>query len=278
MILDAHHHLWKFNTGDYGWIDGSMSVLKRDYLPGDLEKLLPNAGVSGTIAVQARQTLEETRWLIGLAEKHPFIRGVVGWVDLRSDRLAEQLNDLSAHPRLVGVRHVIQDEPDDDFMLRPAFARGIGLLGKHGLTYDLLLFPKHIKKAVKLVRMFPDQKFVLDHLAKPFIRDGILVPWKEGIETLAAMPNVWCKVSGMVTEADPENWKYEDFIPYLDVVTGAFGPERIMIGSDWPVCLLAGEYGEVLDIPVRYFQKLDKSARDKIFRQNCADFYNLTLP
>ncbi len=277
MILDAHHHLWKYDPGEYGWMEASMDVLKRDYLPGDLEKLLPAAGVGGTVAVQARQTLKETRWLLSLAEKHFFIRGVVGWVDLQSERLEEQLGELAPHTALVGVRHVIQDEPDEDFMLRKAFTRGIGLLAKYNLTYDLLILPKHLERAAELAERFPEQKFVLDHIAKPLIRKGVLQPWRKNLLALAVHPNVWCKISGMVTEADRGKWKYEDFLPYLDTVTEVFGTNRIMIGSDWPVCLLAGEYREVMDIAVRYFGSLDTEEREKIFHRNCADFYNLTL-
>jgi L-fuconolactonase len=276
MIIDAHHHLWKFNGEDYGWISDTMSILKKDYLPADIEKELSGAGVSGTVVIQARQSLEETRWLLDLAEKHPFIKGVVGWVELISDRLEEQLEGFTEHSGLVGVRHVIQDEPDDDYMLRPAFLKGIERLGRYGLTYDLLIFPKHLKNAAKLVRSFPDQKFVLDHLAKPQIREGILEPWREDIESLAAQPNVWCKVSGMVTEADWKSWKQEDFIPYLDTVVEAFSVDRLMLGSDWPVCLLAVDYQEVMSIPVRYLDKLVQKSKEKVLRKNCIDFYELT--
>jgi L-fuconolactonase len=276
MILDAHHHLWKFNDAEYGWMDETMSILKRDYLPADLEKQLDGPGVSGTIAVQARQTVEETRWLLEMAGQHSFIKGVVGWVDICSDQLSKQLDQLSSHPLLVGVRHVIHDEPDDDFMLRPAFIKGMEKLVQHNLTYDLLIFPRHLQRAIDLVSLFPDQRFILDHMAKPQIRSGILVPWQEEMAALADLPNVWCKVSGMVTEANIEQWKYEDFIPYLDTVAETFGPDRIMIGSDWPVCRLAGEYQQIMDIPVRYFNALDPDEKEKVFGLNCADCYELT--
>jgi L-fuconolactonase len=276
MIIDAHHHLWKFSEEDYGWISDTMSLLKKDYLPADIEKELNGAGVSGTVVVQARQSLEETRWLLDLAGKHPFIKGVVGWVELISDRLEEQLDEFTPHSGLVGVRNVIQDEPDDDYMLRPAFMEGIEKLGKYGLTYDFLIFPKHLESAAELARSFPEQKFVLDHLAKPHIKEGILEPWREDIESLAAQPNAWCKVSGMVTEADWKNWNHEDFMPYLDIVVKAFSVDRLMLGSDWPVCLLAGDYREVMNIPVRYMDELDPLSREKVLRKNCIDFYELT--
>ena len=201
----------------------------------------------------------------------------MGWVDLRSDKLAEQLGEFAGNQNLVGVRHIIHDEPDDDFMLRPAFIRGIEKLADYNLTYDLLLFPKHIERAVELTSMFPDQKFVLDHISKPFIKAGILDPWRDDIESLAAQPNVWCKISGMVTEADLKKWRYEDFIPYLDVVVEAFGVDRIMLGSDWPVCRLAGEYNEIMNIPLKYLEGLSAAEKKDIYSGNCIDFYELNI-
>ena len=275
MILDSHQHLWQFNTEDFGWIDDSMAILKQDHLPGDIEKQLPAAQVSGTVVVQARQKPEETRWLLDQSAKHDFIKGVVGWVDLRSEKLDEQLEEFNTNPKLVGVRHVIHDETDYDFMLRPAFVKGIEKLKQYNLTYDLLVFPKHLQRALELVSMFPEQKFVLDHISKPFIRAGILDPWRKDMKSLAAQANVWCKISGMVTEADIKNWVYEDFVPYLDVVTEVFGTDRIMLGSDWPVCLLAGEYKEIMNVPIRYFSNIDTDSKEKVFRMNCIDFYEL---
>ncbi|MFC2081128.1 amidohydrolase family protein [Bacteroidota bacterium] len=277
MIIDSHHHLWRFNSGDYGWMDPSMDILKQDYLPGDLRDQLAGSGVTGTVVVQARQIPAETRWLLEQANKNDFIKGVVGWVDLQRENLDEQLKEFAGNPKLVGVRHVIHDEPDDDFMLRPAFVKGIEKLGRYNLTFDLLLFPRHLQRAVELVSMFPEQKFVLDHISKPIIKTGILDPWRYDIQNLAAKANVWCKISGMVTEADKKNWRYEDFVPYLDVVTEVFGTDRIMLGSDWPVCLLAGQYKEIMDIPVRYFGDLDPAGKDRVFRMNCIEFYKLSI-
>jgi L-fuconolactonase len=275
MIIDADHHLWKFNEGDYTWMDESMSVLKQDYLPADLEEQLVRSGVTGTIVVQARQMLEETAWLLEMADRHQFIEGVVGWLDICSEKLTRQLEEFSSNPWLVGVRHVIHDEPDDEFMLRPAFIKGMEKLVQHNLAYDLLLFPRHLLWAHELVSLFPDQRFVLDHISKPPIRSGVLDPWREDILALSNHPNVWCKISGMVTEASHENWQYEDFIPYLDAVVDAFGTDRLMVGSDWPVCLLAGEYQQVMDIPVRYFMELDPADKERIFRLNCMECYEL---
>ena len=225
--------------------------------------------------MQARQTLEETQWLLELADRYPFIKGVVGWVDLRAPELPEQLERFCAHPRLRGVRHVVQDEPDDEFMLREDFVRGIGTLADFGLTYDILIFPRHLPVACELVERFPDQSFVLDHIAKPLIREGKVAPWDAGIRRLAPYPNVWCKVSGMVTEADWHRWQPTDFRPYLDVVFEAFGPRRIMVGSDWPVCTLAGSYADVIALVSDYIQQLSVAEQADVWGQTATRFYEL---
>jgi L-fuconolactonase len=274
--IDAHQHFWKYSAEDYGWINESMAVLKRDFLPGDLAALLDANGLDGSIAVQARQSLEETRWLLGLAEKNNCIKGVVGWVDLRSPKLPEQLNEFSGLEKLIGVRHLVQDEPDDAFMLLPEFQRGIAQLAAFGLVYDLLLFPRHLPAAVQLVREFREQTFVLDHIAKPSIADGALEPWRSGIRALAQFPHVVCKLSGMVTEARWQGWRYEDFVPYLDVVFEAFGPARLMIGSDWPVCTVSADYARTLGIVERYVAQLGATERDAVLGGNCARVYGIT--
>lgn len=252
-----------------------MAVLKRDFLPDHLQPLLASNGFDGSIAVQACQTIEETQWLISLAEKSDFIRGVVGWVDLRSADLTAELDALANHPRLVGVRHVVQAEPDDEFMLRDDFRRGIAHLAGFGLTYDLLLNLRHLPVAVKLVRDFPDQPFVLDHIAKPGIADGLMEPWTSGILELAKHENVCCKLSGMVTEANWKHWKPDDFRPYLDVVFGAFGADRLMIGSDWPVCTLSATYTETIAIVDDYIRQFTRGEQEQILGGNCASFYGL---
>lgn len=276
MKIDAHQHFWIYNSADYGWIDDSMKELRRDYLPEDLQPLLKEAGFSGTVAVQARQSIEETRWLLSLADMNKFIKGVVGWVNLCSeDALKRQLDEFCRSDKFLGVRHVVQDEPDDHFMLHDDFLKGISILNEYNLAYDLLLFPKHLLVAYRVASMFPDQRFVLDHISKPPIKKREISPWKEDIIRLAEHKNVWCKLSGMVTEADPDHWKPEDFRPYLDVVFEAFGPERIMAGSDWPVCVLAGEYKRVMSIVENYISEMPSEIRDKILGLNCIDFYRI---
>ncbi|MFN8257407.1 MAG: amidohydrolase family protein [Bacteroidales bacterium] len=273
MKIDAHQHFWKYNEKEFGWMDHKMESLKRNFLPADLQPELLNAGFEGTIAVQARQNLDETRWLLNLSSQNQFIKGVVGWVDLRSDQLAGQLREFASNPKLVGVRHVIHDEPDDDFMLQPEFLKGIGLLKDFNLTYDILIFPKHLKNTIKFVQKFPDQLFILDHMAKPFVHDKKLSPWKEEITELAKYPNVYCKISGMVTEADWHNWKEEDFKPYLDVVVKSFGMNRLMVGSDWPVCTVAGSYKKVMDIVKNYFSRFPEQEQAHVFGMNAKNLY-----
>jgi L-fuconolactonase len=254
-----------------------MGILKQDYLPRDLDPLLAGIQFDGCISVQARQNLEETRWLLELAEHHPFIKGVVGWVDLRSEQLAAQLDRFARCPKLVGVRHVVHDEPDDNFMLRPEFRRGIAQLRTFNLTYDLLLFPKHLAPAAQLVEEFPEQPFVLDHIAKPGIAEGSVSPWREDLQTLAQFPNVFCKLSGMVTEAKWKQWQPADFHRYLDIVLEAFGSSRLMIGSDWPVCTLSGDYDSVMNIVINYVEKLPLPAQAGILGENCARFYKIEM-
>jgi L-fuconolactonase len=273
--IDAHQHFWQYNQPDFGWINEKMAKIKRSFLPSELEQELSRFGFNGSIAVQARQSLEETRWLLQLADDSLYIKGVVGWVDLCSQEIENQLKEFSKHPKFVGVRHVVQDEPDDDFMSRPNFQHGISLLENYGLTFDLLLFPKHLPAAVELVRKFPFQKFVLDHIAKPLIAEQVLSPWQEDIYKLASCPNVLCKLSGMVTEADWSKHNQETFDPYLEVVYKAFGPERLMIGSDWPVCTLAGSYQEVMKIVINFISKLPQIEQDQILGLNCARFYGI---
>ena len=278
MQIDSHQHFWKYSPEEYPWMTDSMSVLRRDQLPGDLEPLLKTAGFGGTIAVQARQTTVETEWLLKLAAVHECIRGVVGWVDLRSPRVGEDLERYAKHPKLSGVRHVVHDEADDHFMLLPEFRRGISKLRRHNLTYDLLLFPRHLSAASQLAREFPDQPFVLDHLAKPGIRDRKLSPWREDIRKLAALPNVHCKLSGMVTEARWHQWRPDDFRIYLDTVLEAFGAKRVMIGSDWPVCTLSGDYLSTMNVVMDYVRQFTAKVQADILGGNCARFYNIPSP
>ena len=232
-------------------------------------------GFDGSVAVQARQTVAETEWLLQLANRNPRIRAVVGWVDLRDPDVEKELERLAAHPKLRGVRHVVQDEPDDRFMLREDFLRGIGRLRRFGLTYDVLIFPRHLPVACELVKRFPDQPFVLDHLAKPLIRRQLMSPWQEEIRKLASFPNVWVKLSGMVTEADWKNWRPEQIHPYLDIAVESFGPQRLMIGSDWPVCTVAGNYAQVLGLVLDYLRSFTPAERDAILGATAGNFYGM---
>jgi L-fuconolactonase len=273
--IDSHQHFWKYDPPAYPWINESMSVLKRDFLPEDLAPLLASVGFAGAVAVQARQVVEETEWLLALSEKHDFIRAVVGWVDLRAPDIATVLRKYSAYPKLRGVRHVVQDEPDDRFMLSPEFQRGTACLHEVNLTYDLLIFPKQLPAAVSLAERFPAQPFVLDHIGKPSILNREIEPWKTHLERLARCPNVYCKLSGMVTEAALGKWQPDEFYPYLDMVIAAFGTERVMIGSDWPVCTLSGEYVSVVGIVMEYIRQFSTEAQTQILGGNCSRFYGI---
>ena len=275
MRIDAHQHFWRYSAEEYGWIDASMAGLRQDRQPEHLAPLLEANGIDGTVAVQARQTLGETEWLLGLAGQHPFIKGVVGWVDLCSPDLPAQLARTGEDPNLCGVRHVVQDEPDDEFMLRDDFLGGIAMLAEFGLTYDILIYPRHLPVACELVARFPEQPFVLDHIAKPPIKDGRFEPWASDIRRLARRPNVWCKASGLVTEADWRGWQANDFYPYLDIVFEAFGAGRIMFGSDWPVCTLAARYEEVVGLLVGYTSALSTDEQASVWGGTARRFYGL---
>jgi len=275
MKIDAHHHFWRYNNKEFGWIDDDMSELKRDFLPEDLKTRLTSIQFDGTIVVQARQSLEETRWLLELAQKYDFIKGVVGWVDLCSPDVTKQIKQFANNPYFKGVRHVIHDEADDQFMLSEEFQRGISVLKDFSLTYDLLLFPKHIPYALQLVEKFPEQLFVLDHIGKPDIKNKEISFWKEHLTKLAEYKNVYVKVSGMVTEADWKNWRKEDFKAYLDSVFNAFGPERVMIGSDWPVCTVSESYEAVMGIVLDYVKQYASGYENQILGENCSRFYSL---
>jgi L-fuconolactonase len=277
MKIDGHQHFWRYTPEEYGWIGPEMAILQKDHLPADLAALIAPLGIGGTVAVQARQSLEETQWLLDLAEVHPLIKGVVGWVDLRSPRVREQLARFCDSAYFRGVRHVVQDEPDDQFMLRPDFLAGLSALADHGLTYDILVFPQHLPVACQVVGRFPDQPFVLDHIAKPFIKDGRLEPWATDLRRLARYPNVNCKLSGMVTEADWQHWQPADLRPYLDVVFEAFGSERIMFGSDWPVCTVAGSYAQVIGLVEDYVDNISAVEQAAIWGGTAARFYGFDL-
>lgn len=275
ILIDAHQHFWNYNRAEYDWIDDSMSPLRRNFLPEDLQPELERNGFHGSIAVQARQTLEETRWLLGLADHSPSILGVVGWANLRSPDIRSQLKLLSRNPKLVGIRHIVQSEPDDRFLLQPDFLRGISALEEFDLAYDILIYPKHLPVAAEFVARFPRQRFVLDHLAKPPIKGGEIDSWTHGIRRLASFPNVFCKLSGLVTEADWQHWQPAQVSPYLDVAFDAFGADRLMIGSDWPVCLVAAPYAPTVNVVKSYLMAQHPEWQDAVLGGNARRFWRL---
>jgi L-fuconolactonase len=273
--IDAHQHFWKYNPARDGWITGEMSELRRNFLPGELMQELSANRMDASVAVQASQSEEETVFLLDLAAEFSGIAGVVGWVDLRADTLEKRLEYFSRFEKLRGFRHIVQAESDDRFMLRSDFARGISRLKEFGFAYDILIYPKQMPAAIELAGKFPEQPFVLDHAAKPHIKTREIAVWTEQIKKLAAAPNVWCKLSGLVTEADWMHWRPEDFRPYLDVVFEAFGPRRVMFGSDWPVCLLAGTYSQVKQLVMDYARDCAPTEKESIFGGNAIRFYGL---
>ena len=274
MTIDAHQHFWKFDPVRDAWIDESMQIIQRDFLPKDLEPILNRNSIGGCVAVQADQSETETEFLLDCATKNSFIKGVVGWVDLRAKNVESRLKHYSENSLFKGVRHIVQAEADD-FMLRKDFQEGVSKLAQFNLTYDILIFPTQIEAAINLVNKFPNQKFVIDHIAKPYIKAGKIDDWKANMIELSKAQNVCCKVSGMVTEADLKHWKTSDFTPYLDVVFSAFGTDRILYGSDWPVCLLAAEYKEQLSVIKEYISKLSQEEKSKTMGKNAIQFYNL---
>lgn len=275
MTIDSHQHFWRYDAARDGWITNSMSVLKRDFLPKDLEGECNANGIDATIAVQADQSEAETLFLLELAEGSKRIAGVVGWVDLRSPRVEERLQFFSQHKRLRGFRHIAQAEPDERFLVSRDFTRGIARLREFGFTYDILIYPRQLSAAIELVSQFPEQRFVVDHMAKPEIKARSREPWATRMRTIAQNSNVYCKLSGLVTEADWHHWKPEDMIPYLDVVFEAFGPKRLMFGSDWPVCLLAAGYRQVKQPVESYVEVNAAEHKHDIFGGNAKRFYGV---
>ncbi|ADY51066.1 amidohydrolase 2 [Pseudopedobacter saltans DSM 12145] len=274
MRIDSHQHFWHYDPIKHEWIDDEMSNIRKDFLPEDLAPILKVNEIDGCVAVQADQTEEETNFLVSLAKENSFIKGIVGWVDLKAENIEDRLAHFKQEPLIKGFRHVLQGE-EPSFMLQADFKNGISKLKDFGFTYDLLLFPQHIKAAIELVKENPNQPFVIDHISKPYIKKGIVAGWSEDIKAISEFPNVMIKVSGMVTEADYKNWKKEDFTPYLDIVTEAFGTDRIMFGSDWPVCLVAASYTEMQSIPKEYYATFSNLEQEKILGLNAERFYNL---
>jgi L-fucono-1,5-lactonase len=276
-IIDAHQHFIRFRPEEYPWIDTGMEPLRQDHLPDELDRICRSEGVAATIAVEARQSFAETDWLLGIARRNPLVAGVVGWVDLRDPRVEEMLDRYAGEPLLKGVRHVLHDEADERFMLSSEFGRGIAALGRRGLAYDLLIFARHLTNTLELVRRFPEQRFVIDHLAKPPIASGEIASWRELLRPVAACPNVFCKLSGMVTEARPGRWKSGALAPYIETVLELFGPARTMFGSDWPVCTLEASYAEVISIVKGAISPLSAPERAMILGETAARFYHLDM-
>jgi L-fucono-1,5-lactonase len=273
--IDAHHHMWRYSSAEYGWIDDRMQALRRDFLPADLEKELYAAGIAGAVTVQARQSVEETEWLLSLAGTSLFLRGVVGWAPLASEGFAANLDRLRSHKKLKGLRHVIQDEPDASFINRPDFNRGISALQGSGLVFDILIFAKHLSAAVAFVDQHPNQIFVLDHMAKPRIREREIEPWRNHLSELARRENVYCKLSGLVTQADWAAWSEGCLRVYVEIVLAAFGPRRMMVGSDWPVCLLATTYGKWFETVDRLIVSLSATEKARILGGTATEVYRL---
>lgn len=274
-IIDAHQHFWNYNPQDYVWITDDMSVIRKDFLPADLEPFYKANNVEGCVTVQVNQSEEENKTFLKYAAENDFIKGTVGWVDLMAENVEERLAYWQQHKKLKGFRHILQGEEDRALMLKPSFKNGISKLNYFNFTYDILIFPDQLQYALELVQLFPDQKFVIDHLAKPYIKSGEIDQWKNDMEQFKTLVNVYCKVSGMVTEADWKTHSPETFRPYLDVVTETFGSKRILFGSDWPVCLVAASYEQMLEIVKTYYAAFSTNEQEDFFYNNACKFYNL---
>lgn len=276
FTIDAHQHFWQLDRFDYRWLDApNLAPIRRSFLPEDLKPELDAAGIDRCIFVQTQHNTEENRWVLDLAAAHPFIAGVVGWVDLASPACEEQVLALKDQPKFVGVRHVTQDEPDDDFIVRADVLRGLKVLAKHGVPFDLLFYVKHLRHAVTLAKMLPDLPMVIDHLGKPRIAERRTADWIDHFRAAGRHPNLYCKLSGMITEADWLHWQPADLKPYVQTALEAFGPERLMFGSDWPVCLLAGTYRQVVEALNEALGPISAAERARLFGATAAKFYRL---
>ncbi len=275
MIIDSHQHFWKYEPEEHAWIDDSMSVIRRDFLPSDLREVYQENEIDGCVAVQATQSMAETDFLLDLANDNEFIKAVVGWVDLRSENLDSVLEKYQRQKKLKGFRHIVQAETDDNFLLGLDFLKGISHLEKYGYVYDILILPHQLSATLEFVKRFPNQKFVIDHIAKPHIKEGLFDDWAVVMSEIAKHENVYCKLSGMITEADYTTWKPEQIHPYMNLILNSFGPGRAMYGSDWPVCLVAGNYGQVKKLVTDFIAELSSTERAGIMGQNAIEFYNL---
>ena len=275
MIIDSHQHFWQVGHFDYPWMSADVDVLYRDYLPEALEPVLKENGVSKTVLVQASNSLAETYWLLGLAERHQFIAGVIGWVDLTDPELETELEVLTANVAFKGVRHLVESEPADDWLVQPKVLDGLRILAKHHVTYDLLVHTRHLKHVKTVAESCPELRLVIDHMAKPPIASGEVDEWARELKDVAAYPKIFCKLSGLVTEANLTTWSKDDLRPFVDRALESFGPQRMMFGSDWPVCLLAASYDQVLDSFQSLLQDLNEQERARIFDDNASEFYQL---
>lgn len=275
MNIDSHQHFWKYEPVKHSWIDDEMAVIRKDFMPSDLKEVYQENNIDGCVAVQADQTLAETDFLLDLATKNDFIKGIVGWVDFRADNIDEVLKHYSQFDKVKGFRHVVQGEADHNFLLRPDFLNGIAKLEQYNFTYDILVFPHQLGSVLEFVKKFPNIKFVIDHIAKPYIKDGFYEGWALLMKEIATYPNVYCKLSGMITEADYKTWTYEQLIPYMELILSAFGADRILYGSDWPVCLVAGNYKKVRKITTDFIANLPIADQKAIMGLNAVKFYNL---
>jgi L-fuconolactonase len=275
MKIDAHHHFWKYNPAEYDWIDDSMTAIRRSFLPADLKRELDNVGIHGAVSVQAQQALEETTWLLDLADENSFLKGVVGWAPLVDPNVRAILDGLASRRKLKGIRHIIQAEPDDDFILRDDFNGGVRLLTEYGLAYDILIYERHLPQTIEFVDRHPSQVFILDHLAKPRVKDNEVEPWRTSIRRLAQRDNVYCKISGLVTEANWKSWTEGPLFVYLETVLDAFGPHRLMFGSDWPVCLIASSYEKWYEVVSRFCEKFSRDEQARIFGGTAIEAYRL---
>ncbi len=274
-MIDSHQHFWQVGRFDYPWMTPELDVLCHDYLPPTLDPILRRNDVDQTVLVQASDSVEETRWLLDLAEENPFIAGVVGWVDLQSEDVGIELLEFAAHPKFKGVRHLVESEPADDWLTQKSVINGLRQLSQRDLSYDLLVHTRHLKYAKTAVDECPETRFVIDHLAKPPVARAEVDEWARELKPLASAPNVWCKLSGLVTEASWTNWRAADFVPYVETVLEYFGPQRIMFGSDWPVCLLAATYEQVLEMSQTLLADLSEADRELIFLKNALEFYRI---
>lgn len=278
MIIDAHQHFWQLGQFDTTWLEiPEHEAIRRDFLPAHLKPQMDAAGVERTVVVQAQHDLEETRWMLRLADDHEWIAGIVGWVDLAAPACEEQLAEFQAHPKFVGLRHITQDEPDDDFIVRPDVIGGLKVLEKHAVPFDLLFYVKHLRHAAVLAEILPDLPMVIDHLAKPRIKVGAIDDWEHNFRAAAKHENIYCKLSGMITEAHWSNWTPVDLAPYVEIALDAFGPERLMFGSDWPVCELTGTYQQVFDALAECLAPLSDAEREQIYAETAREFYGLNV-